>query len=629
VSLYTDAVLGDRPTSYWRLNELFGTVARDSSGNGKDLALHGGVSLGAAGALTSDADPGMLLNGTTGYLELPWDSALNGPGAFAYECWRTFAAYPAGTATFASSRHNAASQGWILLLTSAGAINFRLGNGAAFVSCISPAGNALNVAHHIVAVYDGTNAWLFIDNALAAGPVAVVLAPNPDNAFRIGQSDAGGFFAGTVDEDAYYGYALTAAQVSAHFVASGGPAVTTTPAAPAVGSQSVAQLVKNPGAVGGVSTAQAAFTASRYTFLFADLITNAIVGEFALSNVSFGRVLNGAGSFYGTLKISDPKIAKANPLGSTQPGRTALYIDRDGVLVWGGIIWTRRYQASVQALALGGLEFWSYFARRRIRDTLAFAATDQLAIAQAIINNLQGKPGGNIGVVVGSEVSGVLRDQTYNSWELKPGATSIEQLAALQNGFDFSIDVAYAGGVPSKQLVLGYPRRGATANQTGVFFELPGNVIDYDYPEDASGEADTMYAIGAGQGSSMLLSTAGRPDLIAAGYPLLEDVSSYTDVVIQATLDAHALADVGAKAGPIVLPEVTVAASIDPVLGSYSTGDDGRLRVTDPRFNLGWDPVAKAWLGPGLDTFYRVIGYDVTIPETGYETVRVRLGPTG
>ena len=354
-----------------------------------------------------------------------------------------------------------------------------------------------------------------------------------------------------------------------------------------------------------------------YRYLAADLITNTILAELPLSGARFDLRLNGAGSLTAQLMITDPKVAALPFLAATEPGRTALYVDRDGVLLWGGIIWTRR--SSGDRLELGGLEFESYFSRRLITTDAVFTAVDQLTIARSLISTAQGVSGGNIAVNLDSSTSGVLRDRTYNGYELKPVLESLQQLSAVDNGFDYAIDVAYVAGAPTRTLNLGYPRRGTQAASSGFMFEYPGNVQSYVWPEDSTSQATTSYATGAGTGPGQLRASSSRTDLITAGYPLLEGKFSYIDVVVQSTLQAHAAGDVKALGTPIVVPQITVRADLDPVVGSYIVGDELRLRITDDRF-------AGTSIATGIDTYKRITAIAVTPPGSGAETVTLTLG---
>lgn len=339
-----------------------------------------------------------------------------------------------------------------------------------------------------------------------------------------------------------------------------------------------------------------------YSYIAADLVTNAILNELPLRNVKFSHVLNAAGDFSGEMPLGDSKVTQIDPIGSTTPRRTALYIERDGSIVWGGIIWTRHYDSRKKVLVLGGNGFFSYFGHRSIRATAAFAATDQLAIVRSIINTAQTIS--SIGVTVGTETSGVLRDRTYYGYERKKIDEAITQLSQVEGGFDFGIDCRYdSSHVVQKYLTLSYPRRGRIAKDTTLFFDFPGNIVDYVWPEDGTNSANLVDAIGSGEADAMLISTAADAGEIQSGAPLLETFTSYKDVSVQSTLDAHAQADLQAFDGVVTLPTATVRADREPILGSYIEGDEAEFRILDERF-----PTITA-------SFQRITSYSVKVPD--------------
>jgi hypothetical protein len=390
---------------------------------------------------------------------------------------------------------------------------------------------------------------------------------------------------------------------------------------------------------------------ARYTYLAADLRTNAILAELPLNQVDFTTRLDDIGHLRGKINLFDPGANKVSNYlqNATQPGRTALYVDRDGVLLWGGIVWTDRYTASTGELELQAMDFFSYFDHRYLTANVAqvsgSAAYDQFAIVQALVNWLQGVGGGNIGIQVGSNASGVLRTITYNPYEYKLIGDAVRELAALDQGFDVAVDVAYnPSGVPTKTLTLSYPRRGAVQTSSGWMFEhevsgwystpagiaapdITGNVYDYIWPRDASEQGLTVYAVGAGSGASTLQSQYSTPGLIDAGYPLLERVFSYKDAKTQAELNAHATADGKALSNPVALPQLHVRPDLDPTLGTYTVGDDARVRILDFRFNSGVDARNNP-IGPGIDTFYRIHEINVKAGYDQPEEVILTMGPT-
>jgi len=370
--------------------------------------------------------------------------------------------------------------------------------------------------------------------------------------------------------------------------------------------------------------------ATQYRYLFADLITNDILAELPLTNVSFTQTLNTPGSFSGTILGSDINETGYDIAGSTIPARTAIYVDRDGVLIWGGIIWLRTWDSDSQHFDFQAREFGSYFERRRITDNfmagdqaLVYDNEDQLFIAQDLLTLAQTLAGGDIGVVVPNNVSGVDVTRVYYAYEFKDVWGAIKDLSNQQNGFDFNIDVAYDTNLePRKYAQTAYPYRGITFNANNadaLVFEFPGNIVAYEWPDDGSVVSNKMYGIGPQSNEAKIVAVATAPtNQITAGYPLLEDTVSYTDQYDSTILYQQTLGEVTAKQVPVVTPKIVIPAYASPVLGSYKTGDECLLRITDDRFpNNG--------SGFGLSQVYRIVAISVQPGEDGPERVTLTL----
>lgn len=367
-----------------------------------------------------------------------------------------------------------------------------------------------------------------------------------------------------------------------------------------------------------------------YRYLFADLMTGDVIAELPLQQVSFQRLLNGAGSFDARLNTGDPKVLALDWVDALQEARTAIWVDRDGVLQWGGVLWTVRPSTSngvSSGYQLKGAETWSYFARRFLTVDKTWTNVDQAQIVSDLITWAQGISGSYSVTVPAVIATGITRSLVLTGDQFVNIAQQIQDLAALYQGFDFAIDWQYVGtpGVPTATFNLGYPRRGLAAASSNLVFDLPGNIVDYDWPRDGSVRADTVYSTGAGSGPSMLRASASNAGLMAVGYPLLEAVTSYRDVSDQAILAVHATSDLNLLSQPSELSTVSVRADVDPVLGQYTVGDEGRFLLT----NEDWP--APTGGGAGKDANYRITGYTVYPPDAAsqkqHETVRLRLGP--
>ena len=361
--------------------------------------------------------------------------------------------------------------------------------------------------------------------------------------------------------------------------------------------------------------------ATQYRYLLADVLTNQIIAELSLTNVNFTQQLNAAGTFTGDLLLSGVNSAGLNVLASTIPGRCAVYVDRSGVLVWGGIIWGREYDSDNQHLKISAREFESYFERRRITSTQAYTNQDQLTVAASLIQAAQAVPYGNIGVVIPAATSGVLISQVYYNYELKSYFNALSDLAKNNNGFDFNISVAYDGdGNPTKTLQLGYPRLGNTYSATSASvptFILPaGNIVQYNYKEDGTKAANTVYATGAGSNEGKLIATGIDATKTASGWPLLEDSTNYSNITDSTLLSGLANGQVLATSYPPQTIQIVAPPYIDPIFGTYNLGDQARVVVTDPFYPTEFDGN------------YRIIGLNITPGENAAERVTLTLTTT-
>ena len=107
---------------------------------------------------------------------------------------------------------------------------------------------------------------------------------------------------------------------------------------------------------------------AEYRYFTTNLLTNDILAEIPFKGVSFERALNSAGSFSGTIPVL-PINAGMDLYNSTMPGKTGLYVVRDGVCIWGGIVWSRNYNVIERMLSVSASEFTSYLYHRNIWKT--------------------------------------------------------------------------------------------------------------------------------------------------------------------------------------------------------------------------------------------------------------------
>lgn len=105
-----------------------------------------------------------------------------------------------------------------------------------------------------------------------------------------------------------------------------------------------------------------------YRYFVCDLMTNELLAEIPFKSVSYSRSLTEAGSFTGDIAVTEDTY-NLSLYQNTLPAKTALYVVRNGICVWGGIIWSRTYSLIDKVLSVSASEFTSYLSHRVVWKT--------------------------------------------------------------------------------------------------------------------------------------------------------------------------------------------------------------------------------------------------------------------
>jgi len=236
---YDATVLGDSPTSYWKLNESSGTTFADATtgndaGAGQILQTNGSyignVTLGIPGA--NSGDNAITLDGSTGYVST-LTVAPNPQGQqFTEEIWFKTTTTQGGTLMGFNDAFSGVPGNWdrTFYMTNSGTVRFGIWNGSGVTTIGSPSSYNDGNWHYAVGVCTAAQQLiLYIDGS----PVASSATGINDNSgwggyWHVGYNNYASnwtsppsdyFFAGTVDEAAVYTYALSATQVNSHYLA--------------------------------------------------------------------------------------------------------------------------------------------------------------------------------------------------------------------------------------------------------------------------------------------------------------------------------------------------------------------------------------------------------------------------
>ncbi len=369
-----------------------------------------------------------------------------------------------------------------------------------------------------------------------------------------------------------------------------------------------------------------------YTYMVHDLLTNAPLGELPLTGVRHGRRLNDAGEFAGTFDLDSKTTTRRrvkDPYDWTTPVRRCIYAYRDERPVWGGIIWTRRYDSATRKVQIGAADWWSYLDHRRVVPLLPpnppidhvapqqvrYDNVDQNEIARQLVQLAQAHTGGNIGIQLDGSFSEILRDRTYAGYELTAFGDALRNLATVLDGPDMMFGVASTldtRGRPIRQLRIGEPYLGQRGS--AHVFEYGGNTTAYTWPTDGTRYASRSFATGDGAAEGMPIAVAEDRDRYTNGWPLTETEQGYSGVTDPDTLQQHADADQLAARLPVVLPTLTVRGDMHPVVGEWSVGDDARVEIEDD------------FMVRGISTPMRIIADEIA-PGDDAEVVTLTMAP--
>ena len=244
---YSQTVLGNSPVAYWRLGESSGNFA-DSTSNGNTATANGGVTYGASGAISGDANTGATLDGSTAYLEAPNSSTLNQPSsAITLESWvkpvsGAFASQKPIFVKGYTSHSNPYYQYALMMVDNSGdpaAVLMYLTIGGTLQSLtVDNAGWQYGQWNHIVGTYDGSRMRVYVNGQQVGSQSQTGSISNYSSTLDIGaygnlSKTSSYLFGGGMDELAVYPTALTALQVQTdyvfHYAAQGGASTTSTP----------------------------------------------------------------------------------------------------------------------------------------------------------------------------------------------------------------------------------------------------------------------------------------------------------------------------------------------------------------------------------------------------------------
>lgn len=232
--------------------------------------------------------------------------------------------------------------------------------------------------------------------------------------------------------------------------------------------------------------------------------------------------------------------------------------------------------------------------------TLDYSQQDRTFIAGDLLTQTQAIANGSVGVTLNpaNYITGVLSDRTYAQQNIK---TELQNLAALTDArFDFGFDynkvfTTYAQ-IGSKRTDIQFTYGGPQSNIIGLYLE-----------RSAASLYNEIIGLGSGLGPDQLISI--QDDVASQrSYYLRQDIKQYNSVVLQATLDQNAQADLALEKDLLEIPQVTISGKELENLDSFlSVGDRIPINIVGHTFLAN------------LNGIYRIEKMVVNIDDNDFE----------
>jgi hypothetical protein len=341
-----------------------------------------------------------------------------------------------------------------------------------------------------------------------------------------------------------------------------------------------------------------------YRWIGVDLLTRQVIEDLPLYGTSFQRRISGPGNMTGSFKLGTGLFSDPDLLSASEPGLRALFAIRNRQCIWAGPIWSRTYQSQANVCSLTGQSYESIFSAIKILSLIDNRTDDQTLQLKFLIDLMQAQPSCNFGIDTSRiTASGVQQTMTVQQYEHKLFIEPIADLLKAANSFDYIID--YAIGQNDNISVFaktGYPVLGYS--QDGITVDYPGQVSNYYWPDSAARGIVRETVMGKGEGTKMPVATYTNEDLVAAGYPMWEEVRGEKSIEDPTQLARIAEESGRTKKMPVQIPTIELAVSEGEDGIDFSEWSNLGAPITlnidegDPRFPagktftsrlLGWD----------------------------------------
>lgn len=369
--------------------------------------------------------------------------------------------------------------------------------------------------------------------------------------------------------------------------------------------------------------------ANGWSYTFCDLVSGDEIATLPVEGATFEEKLNGVGAFSGMVPTVDPEVRALDPWAATEPRRTALYIEHDDVVQWGGIVWGRSRDQDTAGLNLTGATFDSFLEFLYLRTDADFvgAQLGPMTTTASLLAQVQAPAGANIGLESYYFGDGTGENRLdgflYKRTALRSMAEMLENFAAdNQVTLEWRTDVTKENGRYVRRLAVydgeligplvlddDAPTLPPTVYPVSPLeLAYPGNLLTWTDAEDGTTSANAAIGSTSGENGEIFAAvdaTALGSDELAAGFPLQTTTLSGGSNLSPLNLTYQTgvlLYDRLAQGHEIT--NVTLRAHV-PALDTYRAGYRADLGISHVSF--------REWPDPVRYEGYRIVKKKITV----------------
>ncbi|WP_449060591.1 hypothetical protein [Planomonospora algeriensis] len=304
---------------------------------------------------------------------------------------------------------------------------------------------------------------------------------------------------------------------------------------------------------------------------------------------------------------------------ATRPERTMIMVYRGEQLVWGGrIVDPQDYDSETGVLKITAEECIGIYGHRYVAFTGPRAGTVADTEVTWLLEHASAAADRRWLTYEGAAGTGAPVDREYRAEDFERILDKAAEVAAAPGGFDWWVSPGWDAVADRPRFVLRRISRESPPD-TGLTLEYPGNVRRFKRSTRRGLATRTWGQLRRPDGGVML-SSVTRTDLLADGWPLIEEAWQFDGLTSQAALDAETQRASDASAGAKQLFEFDLAITPDVRWWTWELGGMARVVVTDHLYPAQPDGA------PGLDRPMKIVSLKVQPDSAEGELVTVTTG---